>query len=154
MRNPFLFIRGLSYPSCIQAPLSLNCLKLTTYTWISSQLSSRILRWYWLFKKILGLVLAWKSGLKLYCLTLGRFCTLQTILLSDLVRCDSPLQIVMTFWSTIIVSRGLSHPTQQVWIQTKRAPNYHYYQQRAVTPDWMGSIALCFFQWWRNPLII
>ncbi len=27
--NPFLFIRGLSCPSCIQASLSLNCLKLT-----------------------------------------------------------------------------------------------------------------------------
>jgi hypothetical protein len=34
--NPFLFIRGLSCPSCIQASLSLNCLKLTTvflYLW-------------------------------------------------------------------------------------------------------------------------
>jgi hypothetical protein len=27
--NPFLFIRGLSCPSCSQAPLSLNCLQLT-----------------------------------------------------------------------------------------------------------------------------
>ncbi len=27
--NPFLFIRGLSFPSCIQASLSLNCLKIT-----------------------------------------------------------------------------------------------------------------------------
>ncbi len=27
--NPFLFIRGLSCPSCIQASLSLNCLKPT-----------------------------------------------------------------------------------------------------------------------------
>jgi hypothetical protein len=27
--NPLLFIRGLSCPNCIQASLSLNCLKLT-----------------------------------------------------------------------------------------------------------------------------
>ncbi len=27
--NPFLFIRGLSCPSCIQASLSLNCFKLS-----------------------------------------------------------------------------------------------------------------------------
>jgi hypothetical protein len=53
---------------------------------------------------------------------LGHSCTLKTILLSDLVGCDSPLQIVMAFWRTIIVSRGLSHPTQKVGIQTKRAP--------------------------------
>jgi hypothetical protein len=65
-------------------------------------------------KKILGLVLAWKSGLKVSFLPLGRFCPLQTVLLSDLVGCDSPLQMVIAFWSTIIVSRGLSHPTQKV----------------------------------------
>ncbi len=35
-------------------------------------------------------------------------------LLSDLADCDSPLQIVMAFWGTIIVSRGLSHPTHKV----------------------------------------
>ncbi len=35
-------------------------------------------------------------------LPLGRSCPLQPILLSDLVRCDSPLQIVMAFWRTII----------------------------------------------------
>ncbi len=92
--------------------------------------------------KILGLVLAWKSGLNGPFLPLGCSCPLQTIMLSNLVWCDFPLQIVMTFWGTIIVSRGLSHLTQNVWIQTKRAPNCHYYLQRAVTPDWMGSIAL------------
>jgi hypothetical protein len=75
-------------------------------------------------------------------LHLGRSCLLQTILLSDLVGCDSPLQIVMAIWCTIIVSRGLSHQTQKVQIQTKRAPNCHYYLQRAVTPEWKGSIAL------------
>jgi hypothetical protein len=39
---------------------------------------------------------------------------LQTILLRDLVGCDSPLQIVMVFCRTIIFSRGLSHPTQKI----------------------------------------
>jgi hypothetical protein len=80
--------------------------------------------------------LAWKSGLKVLFLTLGRSCPLQTILLSDLVECDSPLHIVMAFWSIILsaegchtqprkfefkqkgrqtaitISRGLSHPTE------------------------------------------
>ncbi len=46
--SPFLFIRGLSWPTCIQASLSLKCLKLTNHTWISSQLSSCILWWHWL----------------------------------------------------------------------------------------------------------
>ncbi len=55
-------------------------------------------------KKILGLVLAWKSGLKVPFLPFGRSCPLKTILLSDLVGCDSPLR-------TILFSRGLSHPT-------------------------------------------
>jgi hypothetical protein len=62
-------------------------------------------------KKYIGLVLAWKSGLKVPFLPLGRFCPLQTVLLGDLVGCDSPLQIVMAFWSTIVVSRGLSRHT-------------------------------------------
>ncbi len=79
------------------------------------------------FKKILGLELAWKSGLKVPFLPLGGSCPLQTILLSDLVGCDSPLQIVMAFWHTISVSTGLSHPNQIAWFQTKRAPNCHYY---------------------------
>jgi hypothetical protein len=42
-------------------------------------------------KKILGLVMAWKSGLKVPFLPLGHCCPLQTILLSDLIGCDSPL---------------------------------------------------------------
>jgi hypothetical protein len=73
------------------------------------------------FKKILCLVLIWKSGLKVRLLPLGSSSPLQTILLSDLVGCDSPLQIVMAFSkfffkfdaleSAIIVSSGLSHPT-------------------------------------------
>jgi gamma-glutamyl:cysteine ligase YbdK (ATP-grasp superfamily) len=41
----------------------------------------------------------------------------------------------------ITICSGLSHPTQQVQ-NKKSASNDHYYQQRAATPDWMGSIAL------------
>jgi hypothetical protein len=58
--------------------------------------------------------LAWKSGLKVPFLPLGRSCPLQTFLLSDLVGCDWPLQMVMAFWRTFIVSRGLSRFTQKV----------------------------------------
>jgi hypothetical protein len=141
--NHFLFIRELSCPNCIQASLSLNCLKLTTtrFPYNCLPVSCGGIG----FKKILAIVLVWKSGLKVPLLHLGPSCLLQTILLSDLVRCDSPLQIVMAIWRTIIVSRGLSHQTQKVQIQTKRAPNCHYYLQRAVTPEWKGSIAL----WWH-----
>ncbi len=110
--NPFLFIRGLSCPSCIQASLSLNCFKLTIPGYPHNCLPVSCVDIG--FKKILGLVLAWKSSLKVSFLPLGRSCPLQTILLSDLVRRDSPLQIVMAFWRTIIFSRGLSHLTQKV----------------------------------------
>ncbi len=41
---------------------------------------------------------AWKSGLKAPLLPLEPSCPLQTILLSDLVRCDSPLELVMDFF--------------------------------------------------------
>ncbi len=140
--NPFLFIRGLSCPSCIQATLSLNCLKLTIHGCPHNCLPVSRAWWHRLKKKMLGLVLAWKSGLKVPFLTLGRSCPLQTLLLSDLVGYDSPLKIVMAFWHSIIVSRGLSNTTQKVWIQSKRAPNCHLYLQRDVTPCWMGRIAL------------
>jgi hypothetical protein len=42
-------------------------------------------------------VLAWKSDLKGPLMPLGPSCFLQTILLSDLVGCDSPLRIIMPF---------------------------------------------------------
>jgi hypothetical protein len=139
--NPFLFIRGLSCPICIQASLFLNCLKLTISGFPHNCLSVSCGDIG--FKKILGLVLAWKSGLKVPFLPLGRSCPLQTILLSDLVGCDSPLQIVMAFWCNImyIVSRGC-HTRPRKFEHTKRASNCYYYLQRAVTPAWMGSIAL------------
>jgi hypothetical protein len=65
-------------------------------------------------------------------------CLLQTILLSDLVWCDSPLQKVITVWCTffyirvcqtaIIVSSGLSHPTQKDQIK-KCGPSCHFYTE-------------------------
>jgi hypothetical protein len=47
------------------------------------------------YKKRIGQVLAKKSGHTVSLLPLGLSCPLQTILLSDLVGCGSPLQIVM-----------------------------------------------------------
>jgi hypothetical protein len=49
-------------------------------------------------KKSRGQLLAWKSGLKVPLLPLGPSCPLQTILLSDLVWCDSQLQKLMAIW--------------------------------------------------------
>jgi hypothetical protein len=73
--------------------------------------------------------MAWKSGLKVLLLPVGISCTLQTILLSDLVGCDTPLQIIMVFGALFfkfeasqtatIVSSGRPHPTQHVKIQNK-----------------------------------
>ncbi len=66
---------------------------------------------------------------KIHLLPLGPSCPLQTILLSDLVWYDSPLQIVMVVWRALkkckasqlamIVCYRLPHPTQQVKIPTK-----------------------------------
>ncbi len=73
--------------------------------------------------------MAFKSGLKVPLLTLGPSCPLQTILLSDLLGCGSPLQILMAVWRTFFkfearqmattICRGLSRPTQQVQILKK-----------------------------------
>ncbi len=49
-----------------------------------------------------GQVLAWKSGLKVSLLPLGLSFTLQAILLSDLVGCESPLQIEMAVWRAFL----------------------------------------------------
>jgi hypothetical protein len=68
----------------------LNCLKLTIPGFPHNCLLASCVESAFL-KKILGLVLAWKSGLKVLFLPLGRSCPLQTILLSDLVGCYSPL---------------------------------------------------------------
>ena len=74
--HPFLFIRELSCSSCIQASLSLNCLKLTILGFLHNCLPVSCGDIGFL-KKILGLVLAWKSGLKVP-LLLGPSCHLQT----------------------------------------------------------------------------
>jgi hypothetical protein len=60
--NPFLFIRGLSCPSCIQATISLNCAKLTIpgFPYNCLPVSCGDIGFF----LILGLILAWKSGLK------------------------------------------------------------------------------------------
>jgi hypothetical protein len=86
----FLFIRMLSCPSSVQASLTQTCLKLTIpgfpYNCLSVSFGD-----IGFLKNILGLVLAWKSGLKVPLLPLGRSYPLQTILMNDLVGCDSPL---------------------------------------------------------------
>jgi hypothetical protein len=134
---PFIFIRGLSCPSCIQASLSLNFLKLTIPGFLHNCLpvSCGDIGFIKNHRSSIGLGIWPQSAF----LPLGHSCPLQTTLLSDLVGCDSPLQIVMAVWRTIIVSRGLSHPTQKVCIQTKGC---HYYLQRVVTSNLIGSIAL------------
>jgi hypothetical protein len=113
--NLFLFIRGLSCPGCIQTSLSLNCLKLTT-EYLDFLTTHKCLLVscgdIGFFKQNPRSSISLELGLKVLFLPLVRSCPLQTIMLSDLVGCDSPLQIVMAFWCTITVSRGLSHPTQ------------------------------------------
>ncbi len=69
--------------------------------------------------KIIGLLLAWKSGLKVSFLPLGPSCSLQILLLSDLGGGDSPLQIVIAVLLTFFCSTS----------------NNHYCQQWAPTPD-------------------
>ncbi len=121
--KPFIFIRGLSCPCSVQISLTKNCLKLIIPGFFSFKplpASCGDIG----FKKILGLVLAQKLGHKVCLLLLGHSCLLQTILLSDLIRCDSPLQIAMAIWRTflkfgacqtaIIVSSRLPHQAQQV----------------------------------------
>ncbi len=108
--NPFLFIRLLFCPSCIHASLSLNCLKLTIpgfphnclpVSWGDNG-----------FKKILGLVLAWNSGLKVS--TLSAF------------RALLPFENYSAEWSG------------RVWQPSADSNSllaHHYCQQRSITPD-------------------
>jgi hypothetical protein len=137
----FLFIRGLSCPICIQASLSPYCLKLTMpgYPHKCLPVSCGDIG----FKKnpmsSIGLEIRPQSA----------FSAFRALLPSANYSAEwsgpvwqQPSSLHMSFWRTIFVSRGLSHLTQKAWIQTKRAPNFHYCLQRAVTPEWMGSIAL------------
>jgi hypothetical protein len=84
--NPFLFIRGLSCPRRVKTSLTHHCLELTMsgYPYNLLPVSCGDTS----FKKSLGQVLAWKSGLKVPLLPIGPSCPLQTILLYDLVRCE------------------------------------------------------------------
>jgi hypothetical protein len=43
--------------------------------------------------------------------------------------------------TAIIVSKGC-HTQPRKFKLKKSLPNCHYYLQNAVTPDWMGSIAI------------
>jgi hypothetical protein len=74
-------------------------------------------------------------------LPLGHSCPLQTILLSEMVMFDSPLQIVMAFWGTIMVSRGHTRPRKLEFKQKECQTAITMYLQKAVIPDRMGSIA-------------
>jgi hypothetical protein len=99
-------------------------------------------------------------------LPLGSFCLLQTILLSDLVGCDSLLQIVIIPWHTsfkfearqtaITISRGLLRLTQQVQILKKvrqtailSAEGCHTQLDGAALPS--GNISQCFFSRAEKP---
>ncbi len=106
--NHFLFIKGGSCPSCFQALLSLNCLKLTM-PWFPHNCLTVSCGNIGFSRKILSLVLARKTGFKVPFLPIGHSCPLQTILLSDLV------------WQPSADSNGLL--------------GHHFCQQRAVTPD-------------------
>ncbi len=76
--KPLLFLRGLSCPRSVQTSLTQISLKLTILGFPNNLLpvacrDSGL-------KKNLGLVFAWKSGLKAPLLSLGSSCPLQTIL--------------------------------------------------------------------------
>ncbi len=116
-------------------------------------------------KKFLSVILAWKSSLKVPLLLLGRFCPLHYILLRDLVRCWQPTADsnghLAPFYHAKqpLFSTEGCHTRPRKFTFKKSAPNCHYYQQRAVTLHWIGSIALwehitAFFQGRRNPLKI
>ncbi len=86
-------------------------------------------------------------------LPLGPSCPLQTILLSDLVGCGSPLQIVMAvclhFFEILsapnchyYLQRAVTPDPWQVQIFKKVRQTAITFLQMAVTPDWIGSIAL------------
>ncbi len=138
--NPLLFIRGLSCPSCSQASLSLNCLKLTLprfpYNCFPASCDD------------IGFLKNPRSSIGLEIRPQSAFSAFRALLPSANYSAEWSGRV----WQTSADSNGclahyfcqqrLSHLTQKVQIQTKMAPNCHYYLQRAVTPDWMGSSAL------------
>ncbi len=114
--NLFLFTRGLSCPSCIQASLSLNCLKLT-------------IPW---FPHNCLLVSCGDTGfLKNPRSSNGLEIRPQSAFFP--LGCSCPLQTSQ--------QRAVT-PGPENLNSNKRAPNCHYYLQRDVTPDCMDSLAL------------
>ncbi len=148
MFNPFIFIRGLSSPSSgVQTVLTRYCLNIPGFPYNLLPVCCGNTG----FKKKLGLVLACKSGLRVPLLPVRPSCPLQTILLRDLVGCDRPLQIVNEVWHTffqfevhqtaIIVSSCMAVTPCPGSSNLKKSPlNCNYYLQKAVIPDWIGSI--------------
>jgi len=108
--------------------------------------------------------MAWKSGLKVPLLPVRISCTLQTILLSDLVWCDRLLQIVMVFGALFLNLKRAKQPvvraagchTRPSKLKLKKsAPNYHYNLQQLSHPTgWAAlpseNISQRLFQGWRR----
>ncbi len=122
--HSFLFIRGLSCTCSVQTSLTQNCFKLTKpgFPYTLPPVSCGDIGFK---KKILCLVMALKSGLKVPLLPSGPSCSLQTIIWSYLVRCDSPLHsnnclvhflCLICAKQTLFSCNVLSHPTQEVQI--------------------------------------
>jgi hypothetical protein len=111
--NPFLFIRGLSCPICIQASLSSNCFKLIIPGFPHNCLPVSCGDISFL-KKILGLVLAWKSGLKVPLLPLGCSCV--------------PSANYSSEWFGRVRQPSADRNDRFTF-------THHYCQQRAITPD-------------------
>ncbi len=115
--NTALSFLTLSYSSECSPALAVSDIINSTFssanhTWISLQPPSCFLWWYW-FKK----VLAWTTELKVSLLPLGPSSPLQTILLSDMVVCDSQLECVghsFAYVAHLWFSRD-------VWIRTQSA---------------------------------
>ena len=106
--NPFLFIRGLFCPCCVEASVSLNCLMQTIpgfpFNCLPVPCGDIDLKKN--PRSSIGLEIRPKSAFP------GRFCPQQTILLSDLVECNSPLQIEMAVW--------------HFYVKILSAPSCHY----------------------------
>ncbi len=105
----------------IQQDISNSKLSKANYTWISLQPFSCILWWHWLFKKILGLVLAWKSGLK------SIFNAFRPLLPSANYSAEGSGWV----WQPSADSNGCFRHFFNIW----NPLNSYYCQQRAVTPS-------------------
>ncbi len=124
--NPFLFTKGLSCPLNVQTSLTQNCLKLTIpgFPYTLLYVSCRVIG----FLKT-SQVYYWPRN------HFGPSCPLQTILLSDLIGCDRPLQMVMTIWriflnlkrakQPLLPAEGCHTPPRKFRLK-KTVPNCHY----------------------------